>query len=299
MKKFQEISNEDIGTYKQYLAKHTSSLPSDLYPHVLLSYQRLLSISRWYHDDICWQRDNYEGEEVWYPPIGKCTDYAKLFRKNVPNNTLFVAIPEDFKKRLESDLGDSIHFTRQPYLDDYILDNQSLALCSGRTYKSLRQSMTRFQRSYHPDIVSLKDLPFSDVSAFNQYALLSQAQHTADSVGIEHERITSEILLQNYYATPEDFIATALLVNHEIVAFCINELPPNTPNDSVGIYLKSNHEYKGAGTYLTIMDARLQLEKGIRYCNIMADEGNEQLKRSKLLLRPCKILHKYEGFYHR
>lgn len=292
--KFSPLDNSTNQEYKNCLLKSEFTIPSDLYPHVLNAYKDLIHIQRADYKGIYFHKDNYDNEEVWYPPIGKCSDYKKLFKKLIPHNSTIVAIPEDMMLVLKEELGDSITFTYEDFLDDYIIDNFQLSTLTGRKYNSIRQAVNRFTKRYTPSVINLKELNKADILSFNRNALNQLKAASNDVSGPIKEGMISTLLIEDYYNNPDDFIGTAIIADNSIVAFSINEIL----NDiSAGIYLKCDRNYPSSGTFLSVMDAKMQLEKGIRYCNIMADEGDEQLKRSKLLLRPCRIIRKYRGYY--
>lgn len=314
--RFKSFDYSENDKYIEHALNTPYELPSDLHSHVLISYRDLLKITRWYNDDLCWHQDYFDNEVAWYPPIGKCTDYKRAFKKSVPKGSFFVAIPEELKDILEMQLGKDIEFFENNSLDDYILDNSALAMCKGNAYKSIRQSINRFERKYNPKCVNLSNFSYSELFDLNKTALDQLKAASLDMSGPIKEGFVSSNIIEDYFENGDDFIGTAVIVADEIVAFCINDISlihasipsanhtetnykstPNNTNTSVGIYLKSNHLFPGAGTYLAVMDAKHQINAGIKYCNIMSDEGDDKLKRSKQLLRPCKHIRKYSAIY--
>lgn len=290
-REYKPVSNMDLGIYKAGLIHTFKMIPSDLSPAVLMSHGGLLNISYFFINNIFVIRDCYRGEEYFYPPVFTGEYPMSVFEKLYKPGSIVTAVPEDMLPLFKKVYGDSFEISEIPYLDDYIVDNRALSGCAGGEYKSLRQAKNRFFNDNDACIKDIKDVSPCKIHEFNDKILSEMIKKAPDNAGLKHEKIIFETLLEMIHNGGKNLDGIAIMVDRDIAGFTINDI---IDSYSVAVYAKMNHKYKDIGPALASSDAGHQLGQGIRYCNLMADEGEENLKKNKLLLRPCHILKKYE-----
>ena len=290
--RFDAFDANDTKKYMSYLRTTGMDISSDLYPHVLMAHRDILNIERGYTGDVCWHRDLYKGEEFWYMPVGKMDDIKSFFNRYVPKGTEFAALPETMKIVLEKLLGKHIYFEPQPELDDYIVDNHKLVSMSGREYKGLRSHYNKISRENVISVCDLRDVSTDELQEFNKAAI---EQMDENNEGVYQEKLLSKYLL-DALGSEDSLFGTVLKINGEIKGFTINE--KGISNECIGIYMKTDHSIKGLGEFISVVDAKRQMNQGFSYCNIMADEGEAKLRESKLGYRPVRMIKKYYARYY-
>ncbi len=290
-REYKPVSDMDPGIYKAGLIHTFKMIPSDLSPAVLLSHSALLNISYFYMNNIYVIRDYYQREEYFYPPVFTGEYPLSVFEKIYKAGSVITAVPEEMLPLFKKVYGDSCEISEIPYLDDYIVDNSALYDCVGGEYKSLRQAKNRFFNDNAACIKDIKDISPGKIHEFNDKILSEMIKKAPDNAGLKHEKIIFETLLEMIHNGGKSLDGIAIMVDRDIAGFTINDI---IGSYSVAVYAKMDHAYKDIGPALASSDAGHQLDHGIRYCNLMADEGEENLKKSKMLLRPCHILKKYE-----
>ena len=290
-REYKPVTDMDPGIYKAGLIHTFKMIPSDLSPAVLLSHSGLLNISYFFINNIFVIRDCYRGEEYFYPPVFTGEYPLSAFEKIYKAGSVITAVPEDMLPLFKSVYGDSCEISEIPYLNDYIVDNSALYDCVGGEYKSLRQAKNRFFNDNAACIKDIKDISPGKIHEFNDRILSEMIKKAPDNAGLKHEKIIFETLREMIHNGSKSLDGIAIMVDRDITGFTINDI---IGPYSVAVYAKMDRAYKDIGPALASSDAGHQLDQGIRYCNLMADEGEENLKKSKMLLRPCQILKKYE-----
>ena len=290
-RQYKSITDMDLGAYKTGLIRTFKLIPSDLSPAVLLSHSGLLNMSYFFNDNVFIIRDCYMGEEYFYPPVFTGKYSMSSFEKLYKQGSVITAVPEEMLSLFKTAFGDSLEIKEIPYLHDYIVENSALSNCDGGEYKSLRQAKNRFWKDTGAYVKDINDVPPKKIHEFNERIVSEMIKKAPDNEGLIHEKIIFETLLEMLHNGGKSLDGIAIMLGQDILAFTINDI---ISSYSVAAYAKMDHAYKDIGPALASSDAGHQLKQGIRYCNLMADEGEDNLKQSKMLLRPCQILKKYE-----
>lgn len=171
---------------------------------------------------------------------------------------------------------------------DYIYEADKLSTFAGKKLSKKRNHLNRFAAD-HPDAT------FRAINAdTDSDALIDFYEHlsiTHDSPMALYDRHMTLWALRHLKEFPFE---GALLSTPEngIVAFTLGEAVADTLHVHIE---KMNHEINGAGETICrdFTEMMLSRHPGLRWVNRQDDSGDMGLRRAKLALHPCSLLHKY------
>ena len=153
MIEFQDFDIADNERYLNYL-RRCIQIPSNASPVIVFGYKKNLRLLRGYAENLCWHKFFIDDEEFWSAPVGDWDkiDWQDVFKKYVPSETTFFAVPEYLVKIWQRELGEKISVEDQRDNWDYLLDLKSLASLKGNKFKKLRNAKNAFEKNYKYEI---------------------------------------------------------------------------------------------------------------------------------------------------
>ena len=170
--------------------------------------------------------------------------------------------------------------------NDYIYKSDDLKTLTGTKYKSQRNHINYFQKTYNTYLFEeITEKNINEVKEFNN-SLYSNVTKNSD-IFVEEQKKTVEVL-DNYCIY--GLIGGILRLNGSIVAFSIGEIC----NDVLFIHIeKADIKYKGVYQMINYEFANHFASDKIKYINREEDVGDEGLRFSKQSYHPCDIIKKY------
>lgn len=205
----------------------------------------------------------------------------------------FSLIPESVAKALDKTAPDSLSYllTEDRNNFDYIIDCSDFAALKGKGYADIRYKLSYFRRTYLDEITTLEFNPNN--TAHTQLALsLAQkwaANKSPDDTQDELEALSRFLELAK---DKENLFFKAYLHQGYLVAFASYELVGK--EYALGHFLKYNPAYKGA-YYQLVYEVCKDVNNihNRKWLNIEQDLGIKGLRDTKLHLKPCGFLKKY------
>lgn len=191
---------------------------------------------------------------------------------------------------------DAIHkpenfiLVEDPNAAEYVLSVSMHATLEGPKMSRKRQEIRQFERSTSEHLV---ELSMVDMGTLHAKMRLINALHTWDEVyRNDQERLEGHILNTTMLiAESIDIHCLCLLIDKEIHGFVLYKyLPDKTINVS---NLKVSSQYPCMFDYLIHRLAKNIQGEDIEYMNLEQDLGHEGLRLHKTLLRPVRMLRKY------
>ena len=290
---FQDFDLSDKDVYLDYL-RRCIQMPSDSSPYTLCAYSKDQKLQRAFAYDLFWFRGEVGGKSVWLPPIGDwdAADWKTAFSEIAPD-TNFVFIPELLAYKWKSTFGDAVEVeaTRDDW--DYIWYSDQVSTMLGPQYKSYRSSYNRFEKNYPYTVEELTPAVFDELRAFHEKCEQELQAKTDKLEDVLEESDAFYFWLNNW--DPNNLFGFIVRVDGHIVGVRIDEIIDE--NNTVALYQKQDHSYKGITEFIYITDSRLQKEKGFLIVNMMSDAGSVGLRSHKEASNPLVLMKKYHVCY--
>ena len=277
MIEFQNFGTEDNDRYLSYL-RRCAQIPSNLSPVITLGYRKNLKILRGYGENLCWHRFFIDDEEFWPAPVGDWdnVDWQDVFKKHVPPETVFFAVPEYLVEIWRRELGEKISVEDQRDNWDYLLDLNPLASLEGKQFKKFRNAKNAFEKNYKYEIEEITPKIFDELRAFQAVAE-KNLQSRVENHRVEAQEDDENFLLAlEHWDELKNLYGFVVRVDGKIVAYFLDEQIDKTY--SIGLFAKANYDFKGANQFIYWYGAKVSLERGILTTNIMDDAGEENLR---------------------
>jgi hypothetical protein len=174
---------------------------------------------------------------------------------------------------------------------DYVYNIKDLFECSGRKYETQRNLINRFNKQSDGVRVeffdSLNSLKEDILNLDNDWA-----KSKIKTDGVLEFRNESEALKRIFDFKDNNLCATCIFKNDVLIAFCINELIPDS-DYALAHFAKANILYPGIYAFLLNNNCKFLLAKNKKYLNYEQDLGLPQLRYSKNAFKPIHFLKKY------
>ena len=245
------------------------------------------------HEHFMVMLHNFKGTRFWAMPFTSPEYYQEAIDYMIEysyENSFDFCIDcaiEDFVDRIKPLYNDVLLFERTSYNDDYIYDRQMLQTLSGKKMQKRRNHYNSFINE-HPDYV------YRDLDITNDFDTilncLNRWEYDKDDIS---ESMTSEVRGVMYLLSSKhllDFEVGGIFINGQMEAFIIASL---LKHSTIQIHVeKANKEIRGL--YPAILKEMLEHHyPDAQYVNREEDMGLENLRRSKKLLHPVKMIKKY------
>ena len=274
---FQDFDITDNERYLDYLSR-CIQIPSNASPVIAFGYKKKLGLLRGYAENLCWHKFFIDDEEFWAAPVGDWDkiDWQDVFKKHVPPETTFFAVPEYLVEIWQRELGDNISVEDQRDNWDYLLDLKRIASLEGNKFKKLRNAKKNFEKNYKYEIEEITPKIFDELLAFQSSAEEDLQSRVENHIVEAQEDDDNFIFALNHWEDFKNLFGFVIRVDGKIIAYSLDEQINETY--SIGLFAKANYEFKGANQFAYWYDAKISLERGILTTNIMDDAGEENLR---------------------
>ena len=230
------------------------------------------------------EKDNYEKRLI---------EIIYLLKEDADKKNIkfkIYGITEKYKSILEILYPGKFNYILNKSVSDYIYNINDLIMLKGKNYHNKRNVINKFNRNYFSwDYCQL------DRSMFQE--CINLALNWAENKDHDNDMLNYEIKLSEKafkYFEKLDLIGGAIKIDEKIIGFTLGYKINDKMIDN--IIEKGMINYGGIYSILS-QQFLAHLPSNYIYVNLEEDLGLENLKRAKLLLRPCKILDKYEAIW--
>ena len=298
MVEFHDISLDDKETYLKFLSQ-CKQIPSNASPVISLGYREIFQIKCACSDNIFWSKMFIDNQELWATPAGDWDkiDWKNVFEKNVPDNTIFAFIPEYLVNLWQNQIGENIFVEEQRDYWDYILSTKEIFEMQGGKFKKFRRLKNFFEENYKFEIEEITPKIFDELLEFQNYAEKDVQERVENHlIDAQEDDNNFKLALEIWDKFSEKLFGFVIRVENKIVAYSVDEIL--NKNFLIGLFAKADYNFKGANQFAYWYDAKISLERGINFTNIMDDAGEENLRFFKEHLNPCEMLKKFMVIYN-
>ncbi|MBQ4402858.1 MAG: anti-sigma factor antagonist, partial [Selenomonadaceae bacterium] len=287
---------DDSERYLEYLSR-CIQIPSNASPLLLLASREKSNIQRAYTENLCWQKFNADGMEIWGAPVGDWDeiDWKKVFKAHVPAGTIFNFVPEYLLKIWQRELGDAIEIDDDRDMWDYILYLDRMEKLSGKKMKRIRNAKNSFEKNYSYTIEDITPEIFNELWQFHVSAE-KNLQSRVDSVDTAQDDSDQFLFAIEHWDDFKNLFGFVVRVDGKIVAYSVDEMIDDS--HSIGLFAKADYNFSGVNEFAYWNDAKINLERGILTENLTDDVGEENLRFFKEHLCPLVMLKKYIVTYN-
>ena len=293
------FENYDISDNPRYFEhlNRCMQIPGSASSVVVLGLKDSCKIQRGYAENLCWQKEIDDGKEIWLPPIGDWDEinWKKVFAENVPAGTIFSEVPEYLIKLWQNQLGDSIEVETDRDRWDYVLHLDRMSNLEGHKLKKFRNGKKFFDSNYNHTVEEITPKIFDELRKFQVEAEENIQQRTKNIVEAQFDNDLFNFALENWDAL-KNLFGIVIRVDGKIIAYAISEQIDES--QSIGLFAKTDYNFKGANQFLYWYNAKINLERGILTTNIMEDVGEENLRFFKEHLAPLVMIKKFYVTYN-
>lgn len=283
---FKEISFEDIGVIKKYLAFDDSRC-TDYTFGFLTMWGKVLDLTFAVYNETLFVKGIFRGgKELFYMPCGKMSlkDSVTAVVEYCGEKGIspeFVSIPleklQNFKEYF------NVEYVQSRDYSDYVYSAEKLAYLKGRKYHQKRNHVSGFKNRY-PDyeFEIINDDNVDLVKDFyKEFVYSSEAESESAAI----ERNCSEYALNNIKNM--DLIGAFLKIDGKAIAFTLGEVK----NDVLYVHVeKANRDFKGSYPTINNEFVKYCLEKyEIIWVNREDDSGDMGLRKAKLSYYPEQL----------
>ena len=177
---------------------------------------------------------------------------------------------------------------------DYVYNIKNLYECLGRKYETQRNLINRFKKhckEFDVKIMNFSDLVKESVLDLDEIWMKNKSLIEEKNQPIQF-RNESEALKRIFDLKSDNLFVTCIFVENKLIAFCINELLPNS-NYALSHFAKADVSYPGIYSFLLNKNCEFLLKKDKEYLNYEQDLGLSHLRYSKNSFKPEYFLKKY------
>lgn len=281
---------DEYAAYTEYY-KQCMQLGSESSFLALWSYAEELDLERAFYKDLYWHKALWQGEKVWYPPIGEWyrPDWEELLAECAPPGTRFYFMPELLVRRWRAAFGDKIVIEDMRQEWDYLYSIDQQIKMEGQAFSSIRRKCRKFMDTYQ---YSYKEITPEDIPALVEFQNDWMAKNRElgkmdESLEAEHRTIMKFF---DHWGILPNLYGASLAVDGKIIAYVISE--------ALDTYILSGHLLKGLYEY----SGSYQVLNHLFYKNTLphfsisndwGDGGYEGLRQAKLNWNPIGFIRKY------
>lgn len=243
-----------------------------------------------FEDGLCWLRQK-EGEEyVYVSPIGdwENTYWQDLIPSYFEKGFSFHKIPEKLAFQLDLDFPMLVNLEADRDNWEYNYKISELVSLSGTKFRNQRKLVRQFKENYNYTFKFIEKSDLKAVKVF-QKDWLEQNQNNEQGFDLKQENKAINNVLDNWQSLGDKLFGSVLLVNNDVVAYCIAE---ELDDQTIIIHFeKASFECKGA--YQAINQMTLESLKDYTYVNREQDLGLLGLREAKMRYNPSSFIRKY------
>ena len=174
---------------------------------------------------------------------------------------------------------------------DYIYKVKDFYDCEGQKYETQRNQINRFKKKY----TNIKVEVYKNFDPIRENILKLEFEWKAAK--IQQDRILefineSEAMSRILKLDLSNFVTICIFSEGKLIAFCINELIPNSPY-ALAHFAKADVSFSGVYSFLLHETCKVLIEEGKEFLNYEQDLGIEYLRQSKNSFRPIDFLKKH------
>ncbi len=245
-----------------------------------------------WENDLVWIRQDRPSRCYW-APIGpwRDIDWSVRLRKNVPEGSKFIRIPEHLAEMLRTELTETIEVKESRGHWDYLYDLQALVELKGNRFHKKKNLVNQFKKSYEHTVVPLgPDFADQALALQDDWCLWRDCE-SIEALAAENRVIKK--VFGNWHSF-ENLSGAGILVDSHLVAYTVTE--PLDDRTVLIHFEKGNTDYKGV--YQTINQVFLEsVQERFSVVNREQDLDDEGLRKAKMSYQPVGFQKKYEIIY--
>ena len=306
MIKFESFGADDTARYREYYQK-CAQMTADVSPVIILGWRLIgevcdnAEVLRGYAEGLCWHCVNeVDNGQYWLTPVGdwEAVDWKRIFAEHVPAGTRFFFVPERLMQLWQEALGTQIEVEETRNYWDYIISAERLYDMSGHALKHFRNERNAFEKAYQYTVEDFSPAIFDELKEFHLRAQEDIISRTEEKKTADYFEGALPFVLDSWEEYKEAFqhlYGFVIKVDGKCVAYSINEQVSDSY--AIGIFAAADYDYKGVNKLAYWVDAKRNLERGIKLENAMDDTGSLSLRNFKERLCPVEMLKKYRVTY--
>lgn len=198
----------------------------------------------------------------------------------------FCFVPEDYLP-LFRETYDIVFESEEEDWFDYVYDIEFLRNYPGRAYHTQKNHLNKYKKA-NPDGAYFK-ITCDNAQALKDYAKLWHFRYSDNSDMAVAEELAIYDMLDNWCDNPH-LVGGYITDSNGICGFTIGEII----NDTVYVHIeKAEHNTSGAYQFLSSEFLKSISDINVKWVNREEDMGIAGLRKSKMSLRPAKMLKKY------
>lgn len=290
MLSFKLVTYQDITIIEKYLS-YQDYRTSEYTIAGIFMWRKYYQISYCIIEDMLIIKMIYKSDNPFFCiPVGpgKLENALQALRdycKKQNYDLVFATVPVKAIKTLESFFGILVSVEENRDWFDYLYLTEDLAKFKGKKFKTPRNHINKFKRSYHD--YSFKEINIDNIGLVQEFYRMYAPDNTPEGELSEAESAAVFELIHEYFHL-FDAIGYYLEIHGQVAGFAIGEIV----NDTLFVHIEKA-SLKWHGTYQMLVNGfAKRIPKHIRYINREEDVGIEGLRKSKLSYNPIELLSK-------
>lgn len=288
---FKNITLEDIPTIEKYLS-YQDYRTSEYTIAGIFMWRSFYDMAYCIVEDMLFIKMTFKSETPYFcMPVGPGNLHSALVElrnccQEQKHALHFAAVPEKAKLILEEEFGMpvSVEATRDWY--DYIYLREDLAELKGKKFKTPRNHINKFKRTYTD--YALKKIDEGNIDRVREFYAEYAPENTPEGEFPEAESAAVTEFLHKYY-NKFSSIGYMLEIHGNVAGFAFGEII----NDTLFVHIEKA-SLNWHGSYQMLVNGFAQrVPETIKYINREEDVGIEGLRQSKLSYNPIELLAKY------
>ena len=198
----------------------------------------------------------------------------------------FCFVPEDYLPLFRENY-DIVFESEEEDWFDYVYDIELLRNFPGRAYHTQKNHLNKYKKSY-PD-GAYYNINCDNAKMLKEYAKLWHFRYSDNSDMAVAEELAIYDTLDNW-CDNSHLVGGYITDSNSIAGFTIGEII----DDTVYVHIeKAEHNTSGAYQFLSSEFLKSISDTGVRFVNREEDMGIAGIRKSKMSLRPAKLLKKY------
>lgn len=287
---FKTVTYDDIPVIEKYLP-YQDYRTSEYTIAGIFMWRKYFNISYCVVDEMLLIRMIYKSDTPFFCiPVGPGSLKNALSSlrdccKEQQHELIFAAVPSGAVAALADAFGAPVSIDDNRNWFDYLYLAEELAELKGKKFKTPRNHINKFKRSY-PDY-SFQKITMENISRVQDFYKAYAPDNTPDGNLPESESAAVSELINEYYSL-FDSIGYYLEIQGKIAGFVVGEII----NDTLFVHIEKA-SLAWHGTYQMLVNGfALMMPDHIMYINREEDVGIEGLRKSKLSYNPIELLTK-------
>ncbi len=288
---FEKITEKSIPVLKKYLNKTTYYSCENTFGFIYL-WSAAENHYICEQDEVLFVMSIRDGNANFYYPFGdKITDNdIEKIEEYCLNNMLklcFWHVPQENVDTLENYFKGRLKLTADRNWADYLYSYEELLNLSGKKLHAQKNHFNQFIKTYNYEYVSYDDTKKALLADFfGEYYVVQNKE----SQIFKSEKTVLDFVLSDFAST--ELTGGLLIVDGKVIGFSFGE----KVGDTLYVHFeKALKEYRGSYAAANKLFLEMCYSKELVYVNREEDVGDENLRETKLRLRPVRLVDKYFG----